>query len=116
MAIKTLHLTNAFHTHSGGISAFYRDMLHMANQQRWDCAALAYFSLYDAMHAEFRAADSLACFPPYAWSTPATDYADAVIAASSMLAQTFFRAVVCFGRQSPGSEISLGVTCNWCHP
>jgi hypothetical protein len=64
MAIKTLHLTNAFHTHSGGISAFYRDMLHMANQQRWDCAALAYFSLYDAMHAEFRAADSLACFPP----------------------------------------------------
>jgi alpha-1,6-mannosyltransferase len=34
MAIKTLHLTNAFHTHSGGISTFYRAMLHMANQQQ----------------------------------------------------------------------------------
>jgi hypothetical protein len=66
---------------------------------------LAYFSLYDAIHAEFRAVDTLAGFPPYAWSTPATLYADTVIAASSALAQTFFRAVDRFGRQSPGSEI-----------
>jgi alpha-1,6-mannosyltransferase len=34
MAIKTLHLTNAFHTHSGGISTFYHAMLQAANQQR----------------------------------------------------------------------------------
>ncbi len=34
MAIKTLHLTNAFHTHSGGISTFYRAMLQVANQQQ----------------------------------------------------------------------------------
>ena len=34
MAIKTLHLTNAFHSHSGGIATFYQAMLHAANQQR----------------------------------------------------------------------------------
>jgi hypothetical protein len=94
----------AFQDH-GVRLARVREGLATAFAHRWDCAALAYFSLYDAMHAEFRGADSLACFPPYAWSTPATDYADAVIAASSVLAQTFFRAVVRFGRQSPGSEI-----------
>jgi hypothetical protein len=72
---------------------------------RWDCAALAYFSLYDAIHAEFRAGDTLAGFPPHAWSTPATTYADAVIAASSAMAQTLYRAVVHFGLQSPRSKI-----------
>jgi glycosyltransferase involved in cell wall biosynthesis len=73
---------------------------------RWDRAALAYFSLYDAILAEFRAGDTLAGSPAYAWSTPATLYADAVIAASSAPAQTFFRAVDRFGRQSSGSEIA----------
>jgi alpha-1,6-mannosyltransferase len=34
MAIKTLHLTNAFHAHSGGISTFYMAMLQQANQQQ----------------------------------------------------------------------------------
>ena len=34
MAIKTLHLTNAFHAHSGGISTFYMAMLQVANQQQ----------------------------------------------------------------------------------
>jgi alpha-1,6-mannosyltransferase len=34
MAIKTLHLTNAFHAHSGGISTFYMAMLHEANRQQ----------------------------------------------------------------------------------
>src|SRR5580700_3546210 len=34
MAIKTLHLTNAFHSRSGGISTFYQAMLHAANQQQ----------------------------------------------------------------------------------
>jgi hypothetical protein len=33
MAIKTLHLTNAFHSHSGGIATFYQAMLQVANQQ-----------------------------------------------------------------------------------
>jgi glycogen synthase len=82
-----------------------REGLATAFAHRWDCAALAYFSLYDAIHAEFRAVDTLASFPPYAWSTPATLYADTVTAASSALAQTFFRAVDRLGRQSPGSEI-----------
>ena len=34
MPIKTLHLTNAFHPHSGGISTFYLAMLQTANQQK----------------------------------------------------------------------------------
>jgi alpha-1,6-mannosyltransferase len=34
MPIKTLHLTNAFHPHSGGISTFYLAMLQTANQQQ----------------------------------------------------------------------------------
>jgi alpha-1,6-mannosyltransferase len=81
-----------------------REGLATALAHRWDCAALAYFSLYDAIHAEFRAGDTLAHFAPYAWSTPSTSYADAVIAASSALAQTFFRTVVRFGHQSPDPE------------
>ena len=89
----------------GARLARVREGLATAFAHRWDCAALAYFSLYDAIHAEFRAVDTLAEFPPYAWSTPATLYADAVIVASSALAQTFFRAVGRFGRQSPVSEI-----------
>jgi glycosyltransferase involved in cell wall biosynthesis len=89
----------------GARLARVREGLATALAHRWDCAALAYFSLYDAIHAEFRAGDTLACFPPYAWSTPATLYADAVIAASSALAQTFFRSVDRFGRQSIGSKI-----------
>ena len=96
----------AFQDH-GARLAKVREGLATAFAHRWDCAALAYFSLYDAIHAEFRAMDTLACFPPYAWSTPATDYADAVIAASSALAQTFFRSVVRFGWQSPGSRNSI---------
>jgi len=95
----------AFEDH-GARLAKVREGLATAFAHRWDCAALAYFSLYDAIHAEFRAGGTLACFPPYAWSTPATLYADAVIAASSALAQTFFRAVDRFGRQNSGSKIS----------
>jgi alpha-1,6-mannosyltransferase len=34
MAIKTLHLTNAFHASSGGISTFYMAMLQEANRQQ----------------------------------------------------------------------------------
>jgi glycosyltransferase involved in cell wall biosynthesis len=34
MPIKTLHLTNAFNAHSGGISTFYLAMLQTANQQK----------------------------------------------------------------------------------
>jgi hypothetical protein len=94
----------SFEDHSARL-ARVREGLATALAHRWDCAALAYFSLYDAIHAEFRAADTLACFPPHAWSTPSTSYADAVIAASSALAQTFFRTVVRFGRQSLGSKI-----------
>jgi hypothetical protein len=94
----------AFEDH-GARLAKVREGLATAFAHRWDCAALAYFSLYDAIHSEFRAVGTLACFPPYAWSTPANLYADAVIAASSALAQTFFRAVDRFGRQNPDSEI-----------
>ena len=79
-------------------------------------AMLPDFSLYDAIHAEFRAVDTLDGFPPYAWSTPATLYADAVTAASSALAQTFFRAVGRFGRQDPFQKSHLVVMCRWCHP
>src|ERR1700761_2604531 len=34
MAIKTLHLTNAFHACSGGIATFYLAMLEQANRQQ----------------------------------------------------------------------------------
>jgi alpha-1,6-mannosyltransferase len=34
MAIKTLHLTNAWHESSGGIATFYRALLQAANRQR----------------------------------------------------------------------------------
>src|ERR1700760_982701 len=66
----------AFEDH-GARLARVREGLATAFAHRWDRAALAYFSLYDAMHDEFRAGDSLAGFLPYAWSTPATLYADA---------------------------------------
>ncbi len=33
MAIKTLHITNAYHQTSGGIRAFYRAMLEAANSR-----------------------------------------------------------------------------------
>ena len=33
MPIKTLHLTNAFHPQSGGISTFYMAMLNMIGQR-----------------------------------------------------------------------------------
>jgi hypothetical protein len=63
----------------GARLAKVREGLATAFAHRWD------FSLYDAIHAEFRAGDTLACSPAYAWSTPATLCADAVIAASSAL-------------------------------
>jgi len=47
-------------------------------------------------------------YPSWNWKSAllsAMLRADAVIAASSALAQTFFRAVVGFGLQSPGSKI-----------
>ena len=34
MAIKTLHLTNAYHPTSGGIRTFYRALLEGANAER----------------------------------------------------------------------------------
>jgi alpha-1,6-mannosyltransferase len=94
----------AFQDHRARL-ARVKQGLATALAHRWDCAALAYFSLYDAIHAEFRAMDTLASLPPFAWSTPASNYADAVIAASSVMAQTFYRTVVRLGIQSPGSKI-----------
>jgi alpha-1,6-mannosyltransferase len=37
MAIKTLHLTNAYHATSGGIRTFYRALLTQANEERRLC-------------------------------------------------------------------------------
>lgn len=37
MAIKTLHLTNAYHPTSGGIRTFYRALLAQANEERRLC-------------------------------------------------------------------------------
>jgi hypothetical protein len=34
MSIKTLHLTNCFHTESGGIATFYRELLKGAERLR----------------------------------------------------------------------------------
>jgi hypothetical protein len=37
VAIKTLHLTNAYHPTSGGIRTFYRALLAQANEERRLC-------------------------------------------------------------------------------
>lgn len=34
MSIKTLHMTNYWHSQSGGISTFYRELLNSANRHR----------------------------------------------------------------------------------
>jgi alpha-1,6-mannosyltransferase len=81
--------------------------LSTADLHKWECAAGAYFALYDAIHAEFCGQDSFARCPPYACSTQGTSFADAIIVASSLLAQTFFRAVVHFGGQSHSSGLEL---------
>ena len=77
--------------------------LATAVEHSWDSAALAYFSLYDAVHAEFWGVQNSAPFPPYAWSTRATRFADAVINTSSVLAQTLFHAVVRLSSQYLGN-------------
>jgi hypothetical protein len=64
--------------------------LATAAEHSWDWAALAYFALYDAIHAEFWGLDTVDRCPPYACSTRATNFGDALIAASSALAQMFF--------------------------
>jgi glycosyltransferase involved in cell wall biosynthesis len=68
--------------------------LATAAEHSWDSAALAYFSLYDAIHAEFWGVQNSEPCPPYARSTRATSFADAVINTSSVLAQTLFHTVV----------------------
>jgi alpha-1,6-mannosyltransferase len=68
--------------------------LETAAEHSWDRAALAYFALYDAIHAEFRGLDTPARYPAYAWSTPAIHASEAMITASSMLAQTLARAIL----------------------
>ena len=68
--------------------------LATAVEHSWDSAALAYFSLYDAIHAEFWGVRNSERCPAYARSTRATSFADAVINTSSVLAQTLFHTVV----------------------
>ena len=68
--------------------------LATAVEHSWDSAALAYFSLYDAIHAEFWGVRNSEPCPAYARSTRATGFADAVINTSSVLAQTLFHTVV----------------------
>jgi glycosyltransferase involved in cell wall biosynthesis len=73
--------------------------LATAVEHSWDSAALAYFSLYDAIHAEFWGVRNSEPCPPYARSTRATSFADAVINTSSVLAQALFHAVVRLSNQ-----------------
>jgi hypothetical protein len=73
--------------------------LATAVEHSWDSAALAYFSLYDAIHAEFWGLRTSEPCPPYARSTRATSFADAVINTSSVLAQTLFHTVVRLSNQ-----------------
>jgi alpha-1,6-mannosyltransferase len=65
-----------------------------AARHSWDSAALAYFDLYDAIHADFWGLENTAPCPPYARSTRATNFADGVINASNLFAQTLFHTAV----------------------
>jgi alpha-1,6-mannosyltransferase len=73
--------------------------LATAAEHSWDSAALAYFSLYDSIHAQFWGVQNSDTCPPYARSTQATPFADAVINTSSVLAQTLFQTLVRVSRQ-----------------
>ena len=53
----------AFQDHPARL-ARVKEGLATALAHRWDCAALAYFSLYDAIHAEFRAVDNSGVLSP----------------------------------------------------
>jgi alpha-1,6-mannosyltransferase len=79
-----------------------RAALVTAAEHSWDRAALAYFALYEAIHAAFRGLDRLELFPPEAYSTPATAFSGAVITASSVMAQTLFRVLVRVSSQTGG--------------
>ncbi len=68
--------------------------LATAAKHSWDRAALAYFALYDAIHAEFWGLDAPVRHPAYAWSTQAIHASEAMITASSVLAQTLARAIL----------------------
>jgi alpha-1,6-mannosyltransferase len=65
-----------------------------AAQHSWANTALAYFDLYDALHAEFWGIDTTERHPAYAWSTQALHHSQTVIAASSVLAQTLARVML----------------------
>jgi alpha-1,6-mannosyltransferase len=65
-----------------------------AAQHSWANTALAYFDLYDALHAEFWGIDTTESHPAYAWSTQALHHSQTVIAASSVLAQTLARVLL----------------------
>lgn len=74
--------------------------LATAAEHSWDSAALAYFALYEAIHAQFWGLDMPTRCPPYAWSTRGSNFSDAVINASCLLAQTFCRTAVRLSSQT----------------
>jgi hypothetical protein len=86
-------LTNAFHTHSGGISTFYMAMLHMANQQQREMRLIV-------PGAEDRVEQVGGYGRIYIVSAPR--HSSAPWFASD-------------GR-APVRKSYLGVTCKWCHP
>jgi glycosyltransferase involved in cell wall biosynthesis len=75
--------------------------LATAAEHSWESAALDYFALYEAIHAEFWGFENAASCPPYARSTRATRFGDEVINTSNLLAQTLFHTVVRFSGQQP---------------
>ena len=74
--------------------------LATAAEHSWDSAALAYFALYEAIHAQFWGLDMPTHCPPYAWSTRGSNFSDAVINASCLLAQTLCRTAVRLSSQT----------------
>jgi alpha-1,6-mannosyltransferase len=68
--------------------------LFTAAKHSWANTALAYFDLYDAIHAEFWGFDTTERHPAYAWSTQAFDGSETVIAASAVLAHTLARVML----------------------
>ena len=75
-----------------------------AAEHSWDKAALAYFALYEALHAEFCGKNWPERFPPFAVSTRATRWSDTVTTVSAALAETLFHAVMRVKSQNEWSE------------
>ena len=80
--------------------------LQTAADHSWDRTARAYFALYDDLHARFWGLGQQAGAPPYACSSPANSFSDAVGRAFALVAQTVFRTTVRVKDHGPARRLA----------